>query len=119
MRRREFVAQQQLENVEVHDVNRRNFVAWIVGTALLFPVASQSQQAVRVIGFLNPGSSEGLDEFIEAYRQGLGEVGYAEGKNVKIEIRSGNDRTDLLAGLVADFVKRKVDVLATAGASAA
>lgn len=58
-----------------------------------------------------PGACSGLSFHDEAFRQGLHDLGYAEGKNLGIENRAANDKEDRLPGLAADLVRLKVDVI--------
>jgi putative ABC transport system substrate-binding protein len=69
-----------------------------------------------VIGFLGSASPGSFAPFVAAFRQGLSEAGYVEGQNVAIECRWAEDHYDRLPALAADFVDRKVDVIATVGA---
>src|SRR5262249_48027327 len=68
-----------------------------------------------VIGFLGSGSPTSYAPFVAAFRQGLTEMGYVEGKNVAIEFRWAGSRFERLSALAADLVERKVDVIATIG----
>jgi putative ABC transport system substrate-binding protein len=68
-----------------------------------------------VIGFLGSGSPASYAPFVEAFRQGLTEMGYVEGKNVAIEFRWARSRFERLPALAADLVERKVEVIATIG----
>jgi ABC-type uncharacterized transport system substrate-binding protein len=99
-------------------MRRREFVTLIGGTAALcstcgLPRAS-AQQAVRpVIGFLQPGTPEAGANVAAAFRKGLSESGYDEGRNLVIEYRWAHDDPNRLPGLAADLVRRRVSVIAT------
>ena len=76
---------------------------------LVGPLAARAQQpAMPVVGFLRSTSVAGL---VEAFRQGLKEVGYVDGENVVIEVHSAEGRNDRLPALVADLVRRRVAVI--------
>jgi len=98
-------------------ISRRAAVLGLGGAVLAWPSALPAQQkAIPVIGFLNPGSAgPDTDPFVASFRQGLGETGYVEGKNVTIEYRWGEGRYDRMPALAADLVERKVDVIAATG----
>ena len=67
------------------------------------------------IGFLSLGSPEGEATFVTAFRKGLSEGGYTEGRNVAIEFRWAEGHYDRLPALAEDLVNRKVEVIATIG----
>jgi putative ABC transport system substrate-binding protein len=79
-----------------------------------FPAEAQQPKKVPRIGFLTSGSSSTRSE---AFRQGLGELGYVEGKNVIIEYRYAEGKLDRVRGLAAELVRLKVDVIVTGGAT--
>ncbi len=102
------------------DRRGRSGVLWAVALIfalalglLLAPLAADAQQAGRVarIGLLEAGSPP--HPFVEAFRRGLRELGYAEGQNVTIEDRWAEDRLERLPALAAELVRLKVDVIVT------
>jgi putative ABC transport system substrate-binding protein len=96
-------------------MRRREFIKVIVGSAASWPLSAHAQQSTwPVIGFLHQGRPETNKEFIAAFRQGLRQSGYLEGKNVTLEIHWAEARYDRLPVLAADFVRRPVDVMVAA-----
>ena len=85
---------------------------------LAAPLAAEAQQAEKVarIGVLRQGSPP--DPLVESFRQGLRELGYAEGRNISIEYRWAEGRAERLPELAADLVRLKVDVIVAAGTDA-
>jgi len=81
---------------------------------------AEAQQTGKVhrIGFLAVGSPSGASSSLEAFRKGLGEKGYAEGRNISIEYRWAEGRQDRLPGLANELVRIKVDIIITSGMSA-
>jgi putative ABC transport system substrate-binding protein len=101
-------------------VKRREFIALLVGTAMIDPLAARAQQAAMpVIGFLHSGSPEPNVKRLAAFRRGLAEEGFVEGRNVAIEYRWAAGQNDKLPGLAADLIKQNVSLLATPGSSPA
>jgi putative tryptophan/tyrosine transport system substrate-binding protein len=86
--------------------------------ALCFSAEAQQPKKVPLIGYLTAGSLSAISTRIEAFRQGLRELEYVEGKNVIIERRSVEGKADRLPGLAAELVRLKVDVIVTAGPQA-
>jgi putative ABC transport system substrate-binding protein len=88
------------------------------GAAIELTFAAWAQAAeVPVIGFLNPSSPMELAPRVEAFRRGLAEAGYTEGKNVSVEFRWAEGRYERLAALAADLVRRRVAVIVASGGS--
>jgi putative ABC transport system substrate-binding protein len=86
---------------------------------LAVAVIAQAQQPTKIprIGYLTNAFLSALEARTEAFRQGLRELGYVEGKNIVIEYRSAEGKPDRLPALAAELVRLKVDVIVTTGAS--
>jgi len=98
-------------------MRRRDFIAGL-GSAGVWPLAAWAQQpAVPVVGFLNAGTPEGNAKIVVAFRKGLSETGFVEGRNLAIEFRWGQNDRGRLPELAADLVHRKVDVIAAPGSA--
>jgi len=92
-------------------LRRREFIAGL-GGAVAWPLAVRAQQrAMPVIGFLSGRTADSDASILVSFRRGLGDVGYAEGRNVAIEYRFTDGRYDRFSGQLADLTQRKVRVI--------
>jgi putative ABC transport system substrate-binding protein len=97
-------------------MKRREFITLIGGGAISWPLAARAQQsATPVIGFLSSASPDKYTIRLDAFRQGLKEVGYVEGQNVTVEYRWAEGQNQRLDTLGAELVQRQVNVLVAAG----
>jgi putative ABC transport system substrate-binding protein len=100
-------------------MRRREFIALLGGTAT-WPLAARAQQAAMpIVGYLNGQSPDTEVAAVAAFRQGLTETGFIEGRNVTIELHWGNNQPERLPVLAADLVRRRVAVIATNGIASA
>jgi putative ABC transport system substrate-binding protein len=95
------------------DMRRREFISLLAGAVVAWPFTAGAQQAaIPVIGFLNGGSPEKYEPFVNAFLQGLKETGYTEGQNVIIEYRWADGQYSRFPEMVRDLVRRQVSVIA-------
>ena len=103
-------------------MRRREFITLLGGAVAVWPVAALAQQRSKIprIGFLDPLSrSSPMDMgWVEAFRSGLHDLGYVEGKNIIIEYRWSEGKYDRLPGLTAELAHLGIDVLVTYGTPA-
>ena len=93
------------------DMRRRHFLG-VLGGAALWPFAARSQgTAAPVIGFLSPSSNSA--DYVEGFVAGLRELGYVDGRNIRIEFRWADGKLDQLPRLAAKQLRLNVDVLVT------
>ena len=104
-------------------MRRREFISLLgcaAAPSLCWPLAARAQQpATPVIGFLGSRSAEDSAALVAAFRVGLGETGFVEGRNLTIEFRWAEGHYDRLTMLAADLAARRVAVLAAPGGIAA
>jgi ABC-type uncharacterized transport system substrate-binding protein len=89
-------------------MRRRKFIV-AVGGALLWPHAARTQERIRVIGYLTPAAKPSLRD--EIFLKGLRDLGWIEGKNIRIEYRRAANSTERLAAMADELVRLKVDVI--------
>jgi putative tryptophan/tyrosine transport system substrate-binding protein len=102
-------------------MRRREFIVGL-GSAAAWPLAARAQQpAMPVVAFVNGAAADGTGTAgsTAAFRKGLGESAYVEGQNVTVEYHWLDGQYDRLPALTADFVRRRVAVIATPGSAIA
>jgi putative tryptophan/tyrosine transport system substrate-binding protein len=96
-------------------VKRREFIT-LLGSAAAAPLTARAQQpALPVVGLLNAGSPEQLVEPMAAFRKGLSETGFVEGRNLAFEFRWAHNNLRRMPDMAADLVRRQVAVIAAPG----
>jgi putative ABC transport system substrate-binding protein len=98
-------------------LNRRSFIVFLGGVLAWSDDVRSQEPRVPVVGFLNFGSSNQFAPFLAAFRQGLNDGGYVEGRNVAIEYRWANGQFAQLPELAADLARRRVSLIAATGAA--
>ena len=95
-------------------------IVTLILSLLTAPLTSSAQQAAQVprLGLLIPGSSSAFAPRIEAFRHGLRDLGYVEGRNITIEYRFAEGQDDRLPELVAELIRLHVDIMVTDGEAA-
>jgi putative ABC transport system substrate-binding protein len=99
-------------------VNRRKFITLLGGGGAAWPLAAHAQQQagkVPRIGFLGVTSPSDRPPLLDAFRQGLRELGWVEGQNIVIDYRYAESRVDRLPDLAAELVRLKVDLIVSQG----
>jgi putative tryptophan/tyrosine transport system substrate-binding protein len=100
-------------------MRRREFIS-LLGGAAAWPLGARAQQpAMPVVGYIHGGTADGNTRNTAAFRKGLSEIGYVEGQNVRVEYHWLEGHYERLSALLADLIQRRVDVIATPGATTA
>ena len=97
---------------------KRRVVSILLAAGFVFPAAARAQQPAKIprVGYLDAASTSA--ERIEAFRQGLRDLGYVDGKNIVVDRKSADGRVDRLAALAAELVRLKTSVIVTGGTTA-
>src|SRR5262249_55902650 len=93
-------------------MKRREFITLLGGTAA-WPLAGRAQQAMPLIGLMGSGSAAAQSHLTAAFLQRLRELGWTEGRNLRIEYRWGEGHNERFAEIAAEFVRLKVDLILT------
>jgi putative ABC transport system substrate-binding protein len=96
-------------------MRRRDFIGLVGSAALPWPLAARAQDGMPVIGFMHTASLDRFAYLVAAFRKGLAEEGYVEGRNVAMEYRWAEGHYDRLPKLASELVARHVNVLAATG----
>jgi putative ABC transport system substrate-binding protein len=92
-------------------IARREFIALFGGAAVAWPLTARAQQTMPIIGYLRSGSRVASSEIETAFRQGLGTVGYVEGRNVSLDYNYAENQNDQLPVLASELTHRPVAVI--------
>jgi putative ABC transport system substrate-binding protein len=98
-------------------MKRREFILALGGVAVASPFAAQAQPKLPTIGFLSVSTPAAWSHFVAAFEQRLGELGWINGRNVAIEYRWAEGRSERFVEISAEFVRLKVDVIVTGGSA--
>src|SRR6266513_2177261 len=97
-------------------MQRRSFITLLGGAAAAWPLAARAQQRkLPTIGYLGATTLSASNQWTAAFVQRLRELGWTEDRTLTIEYRSAEGRSDRYTEIAAEFVRLKVDVIATSG----
>src|ERR1044071_5029196 len=99
-------------------MSRREFITFL-GVAAVLPLAASAQHKIPRIGFMGNSTAALETNLVDAFREGLRELGYEEGRNIAIEYRWAEGNYDRFPMLAAELIATKVDAIVTAGTPAA
>ena len=100
-------------------MKRREFITLLGGVAAAWPLAARAQSKIPRVGFMGNSTAALEANLVNAFREGLRELGYEEGRNIVIEYRWADGQYERFPALVAELIAAKVDVIVTAGTPAA
>ena len=91
-------------------LKRRQFITLLGGAVAAWPLAARAQQSASLptVGFLGAGSPTTADVWLSAFMSRLRELGWIEGRNIKIDVRWAEGRNDRSAEIAAEFVRLKL-----------
>ena len=98
-------------------MKRRDFITLVGGAATVVPFAARAQERMRRVGFLTSLGANDRPILAEAFRRGLSEAAYNEGRNLEIEYRFAGNQPGQLRVLADDLVRRRMDVIVATGGS--
>ena len=100
-------------------MNHKVILFFLAASVLISFLRVEAQQPTKIprIGYLATAPASAITARVKAFRQGLRELGYVEGKNIVIEQRYAEDKLDRLSALAAELVSLKVDIIVTGGPS--
>src|SRR5262245_5510184 len=98
-------------------IQRRRFITLLGGAAAAWPLAARAQQPARLptVGYMGSATTATQGQWAAVFAQRLQELGWTEGRNVKIEVRWAEGRSERFAEIAAEFVTLKVNVILTSG----
>ena len=101
-------------------MRRREFITLLGGAAVGWSLAASAQTQPKLprVGYVFEGTPTSTKDNVEAFRQGLRELGYVEGQTIVLEVRWAEGRVERMPELVAELVGLKVDVLVAGGSPA-
>jgi putative tryptophan/tyrosine transport system substrate-binding protein len=108
------------EQAPMSDMRRRQFIALVGGAAVAWPLAARAQQAAKMptIGYLGAGTPSFYSQWVAAFVQRLREFGWIDGRNIGIEYRWAEGRSERYTEIATEFVRRNVDVIVAHGNAA-
>jgi putative ABC transport system substrate-binding protein len=98
-------------------MQRREFITLLGGAAAVWPLAARAQPGVPTIGYISVGAQQAQGFGVAAFRKGLSEIGFIEGRNLAIEFRWAQNDRARLPELAADLIRRRVSVIASPGSA--